>query len=56
MLSIARAMETTANVATADLENIHFAVDCNPGEEGKGLDADQLKSLFMGMQAVPLAE
>lgn len=47
---------TTANVATADLENIHFAVDCNPGEEGKGLDADQLKSLFMGMQAVPLAE
>jgi len=45
---------TLSNLTYADLENIHFAVECNLGEEGKGLSEEELKSLFMGMQAVPL--
>lgn len=45
---------TYSNCSTADNDEMHFAVDCNLGEEGKGLDEDQLMSLFMGMQAVPL--
>lgn len=45
---------TAANCATADLDDIHFAVSCSAGEEGKGLIASQLMDLFMGMQAVPL--
>ncbi len=44
-----------SNCSYADLEDIHFAVEYNLGEEGKGLSAEQLKSLFMGMQAIPLA-
>ncbi len=43
-----------SNCSCADLEDIHFAVEYNLGEEGKGLSAEQLKSLFMGMQAIPL--
>lgn len=45
---------TLINCANADLENIHFVVECNAGQEGKGLTTEQLKSIFMGMQAVPL--
>ena len=43
-----------SNCSYADLEDIHFAVEYNLGEEGKGLSAEQLKSLFMGMQAIPM--
>lgn len=42
------------NCANADVEAIHFAVLINPGQEGKGLTADELKSIFMGMQAGPI--
>ena len=45
---------TLSNCSYADLENIHFSVLINPGDEGKGLSEEQLKSLFMGMQAKPL--
>lgn len=45
---------TLSNCSYADLENIHFSVLINPAEEGKGLSEEQLKSLFMGMQAKPL--
>jgi hypothetical protein len=45
---------TLINCANADVETTHFAVLINPGQEGKGLTADELKSIFMGMQAGPL--
>lgn len=45
---------TLINCANADVETTHFAVLINPGQEGKGLTADDLKSIFMGMQAGPL--
>lgn len=45
---------TLSNCSYADREDIHFSVLFNAGEEGKGLSEEQLKSLFMGMQAVPL--
>lgn len=45
---------TLINCAIADVETTHFAVLINPGQEGKGLSADELKSIFMGMQAGPL--
>lgn len=45
---------TLINCANADVETTHFAVLINPGQEGKGLSADELKSIFMGMQAGPL--
>lgn len=47
---------TKINTAVFGTEDVHFAVLYNPGEEGKGLEADELKSLIMGMQAVPLGE
>ena len=42
------------NCANADVESMHFAVLINPGQESRGLTADELKSIFMGMQAGPL--
>ena len=45
---------TLSNCSYADREDIHFSVLINPGDEGKGLSEEQLKSLFMGMQAMPL--
>ena len=45
---------TLSNCSYADLENIHFSVLFNAADEGKGLSEEQLKSLFMGMQAKPL--
>ena len=45
---------TLINCANADLEDIHFVVECNGGQEGKGLTTEQLGSIFMGMQAMPL--
>lgn len=45
---------TYANCASADLEEMHFAILFDAGTEGKGLDSEALKSIFMGMQAVPL--
>ena len=45
---------TYANCAIADLEDIHFAVLYDVGQEGKGLDEQDLMSIFMGIQASPL--
>ena len=45
---------TLSNCSYADREDIHYAVSYNLGEEGKGLSEEQIKSLFMGMHAVPL--
>lgn len=45
---------TFVSCANADLEDMHFAVLYDAGTEGKGLDSESLKSVFMGMQAVPL--
>ena len=42
------------NCAYADVRSIHLAVMYNPGEEGKGLDTDGLKALFMGIKAAPM--
>lgn len=41
----------TINTALFDGPDVHFAVMCNTGEEGRGITPDQLKSLVMGMQA-----
>ena len=43
------------NAALFDGPGAHFAVLYNTGEEGRGLTADQLKSLVMCMQAMPLS-
>ena len=40
-----------ANVAVFDDGEVYFSVTCNPGREGAGLTADQLKSIIMGEQA-----
>ena len=41
------------NCATFGTDEISFSVIFNAGEEGRGITAEELKSLVMGMQAVP---
>ena len=42
------------NCANADMEDLHIAVLYNCGEEGRGLDEQNLMTVFTGVQASPL--
>jgi hypothetical protein len=42
------------NCANADMEDLHIAVLYNCGEEGRGLDEQNLMTVFTGVQAAPL--
>ena len=46
----------TVNCATFGSGEVNFSVTFNAGEEGRGITVDELQSLVMGMQAVPLSE
>ena len=42
------------NCANADMKDLHIAVLYNCGEEGRGLDEQNLMTVFTGVQASPL--
>ena len=45
---------TYANCAIADMKDLHIAVIYNAGQEGRGVDEQNLMSIFMGIQTNPM--